>query len=155
GLWQSRFGGDPSVLGRRVFVDSEAYEIVGVLPPEFKWPPLIGTWNPVIWLSLNLPASTAHDREAHSLQVIARLKRGISVQQAQAEMDGIARRLAAAFPKENGDFSSAVITPLGDQRGMPEFRSVLWMLLGAAGLVLLIACANVAGLLMVRGAARE
>lgn len=156
-LWQSRFGGDPHAVGKRVFVDGEAFTIVGVMPPRFAFPPLIGptTWNPVLWLSLNLPPDLAGERDNHSLGVVGRLKRGVSMEQAQAEMDGIAGRLAKAYPKENGEWPAAKVSRLSDVRWVKEFRSTLWLLLGAAGLVLLIACANVANLLLARGAARE
>ncbi len=155
-LWQSRFGGDPNVVGQQVFVDGEAHTIIGVMPPRFAFPPLIGTWNPVIWLSLNLPdEKPADERARHSLSVAGRLKPGVSVESARAEMNAIAGRLAKAFPKENGEWPAAKVTRLSDDERMSEFRSTLWLLLGAAGLVLLIACANIASLLLARGASRE
>jgi putative ABC transport system permease protein len=154
-LWQSRFGGDPTVPGKRLFVDGEAYTIAGVMPPEFEFPPLIGTWIPSIWLSLNLPPEMAEQRNGHSLSVAGRLKRGVTVKQAQAEMDAIAARLARAYPKENGEWPAAKVTRLSGHRSVTGFRSTMWLLLGAAGLVLLIACANIASLLLARGAARE
>ncbi|MCL4192256.1 MAG: ABC transporter permease [Thermoguttaceae bacterium] len=154
GLWHSRFGSRSDVLGRRIFVNGEGHVIVGVMPPQFRYPPSIGTGNPVIWLSLNLPDETAGARETHSLYVTGRLRDGVSIRESHAEMDALARWLASAYPKENGEWPAIRIAPLSE-RSIREFRSVLWMLSGAAGVVLLIACANVAGLLLARGAARE
>jgi putative ABC transport system permease protein len=154
GLWQDRFGGCTDALGRQVFVDGQAYRVVGVMPPRFDFPPLMAGWKPSIWLSLNLAADDANARDLHSLYITGRLKPGVSIRQAQAEMDGIANRLARAYPREDGAWPAANIQPMSEQY-IRDFRSVLWMLSGAAGLVLLIACANVAGLLLARGAARE
>jgi putative ABC transport system permease protein len=151
-LWQSRFGGDPSVLGRRVFVDGEPYTIVGVMPPRFNFPPLMGGWVPAIWLSLNAPPAA---RDTHSFSVVGRLKPGVLLKEAQAEMDGIAARLAKAYPKENGEWPAAKVSLLSDAHYIIDFRKTLWLLLGAAGMVLLIACANMASLLLARGASRE
>jgi putative ABC transport system permease protein len=153
-LWQNRFGARLDALGRQVFVDGQAYRIVGVMPPRFDFPPLNGGWKPSIWLSLNLPADDANARDMHSLYITGRLKPGVSIRQAQAEMEGIANRLARAYPKEDGAWPAASIQPMSEQY-IRDIRSVLWMLSGAAALVLLIACANVAGLLLARGSARE
>ncbi len=153
GLWQSRFGGSPDVLGKNVFVDGEAYQIAGVMPRQFAFPPRMGAMNPVIWLTLNLPA-VGSLRESHLLTVTARLRDGVSADRARVEMNALAHRLAVVFPKENAAWPAIKITMLNDLF-IREVRSVLWLLLGAAGVVLLIACANVAGLLLARGMARE
>lgn len=154
-LWQRRFHSESTVLGTRVFVDGEALTIVGVMPERFEFPPLFGSSKPVMWLSLNLPVEIAADRNTHSLHVFGRLKPGISIEQAQAEMNGISGRLAKAYPKENSEWSAAKVVPLSEASFVNEFRSALWLLSAAAGLVLLIACANVASLLIARGATRE
>lgn len=151
-IWQSRFGGDSQVLGRRVLLDGEAFTIVGVMPPQFAFPALMGSWVPVMWLSLNGPAG---DRNTHSWSIVGRLKRGVSIEQARTEMEGINGRLAKAYPADNGEWPGAKVTRLNDARWVTGFRSILWLLLGASGLVLLIACANIASLLLARGSARE
>lgn len=154
-LWQSRFNGDAHVLGKRVSIDGEAFTIAGVMPDRFEFPPMFGSWKPVMWLSLNLPPEMATERGTHGLHILGRLKRGVSIEKAQAEMEGISSRLAKAYPKENGEWPTAKVVALGDASHVEDFRSTLWLLSAAAGLVLLIACANVASLLIARGISRE
>lgn len=153
-LWRDRFSGESNVLGKTVLVDGEPFRIVGVMPNGFEFPPLMGTWKPILWLSLNVPTKMAADRSAHSLHVIGRLKPGVSIEQAQAEMKAITGELAKVYPSDNSEWPSATVSPLSD-RYVKDFRSTLWLLLVAAGLVLLIACANVASLLVARGSMRE
>ena len=153
-LWQDRFGGDSTIPGKTVTVDGEPFTIAGVMPDRFEFPPLVGGSTPVLWLSLNLPAAMLGQRDTRSLHVIGRLKPGVTITRAQAEMSAIAGRLAKAYPKENGEWPEAKVSPLGEDGYVNSFRATLWLLSGASGLVLLIACANVAGLLVARGAAR-
>lgn len=150
--WQGRFGGNPQVIGRRVWLDGEPFTIVGVMPPQFAFPALMGSWVPAMWLSLNGPAA---DRNTHVWSIVGRLRPGVSIEQARAEMEGINRTLAKAYPADNGQWPGAKVTSLSDARWVTGFRSTLWLLLGASGLVLLIACANIASLLLARGSARE
>jgi len=153
--WIRRFGGDTGVVGRQIQVDDEAYTIAGVMPRGFEFPPMgSAAYRPVIWMSLNLPADQERARDLHSLQVVARLKTGVSIQRAQAEMDTVAARLAQAYPQENGDWGVRV-TSLTDVRQLDNVRPALLLVMAAASFVLLIACANVANLLLARAAGRE
>ena len=97
--WKRRFGGDAGVVGRQIRVDDETFTIAGVMPRGFEFPPMgSASYKPVFWMSLNLSADQERARHLHSLAVVARLKAGASIQQAQAEMDTIAARLAKAYP---------------------------------------------------------
>ena len=154
-LWKNRFARDSNILGQRVFVGGEAFTIVGVMPDRFEFPPLIGDWKPVIWLSLNLPDDIANSRGTHSIHVVGRLKQGVSIEAASAEMVAISGRLAKSFPKENGEWSSANVSLLSDAAYVRDFRQTLLLLSCAAALVLLIAAVNIAALLAARGVARE
>ena len=124
-------------------MNDEVFTIAGVMPPGFEFPPMgSAEYRPVIWLSLN-----QRDRTLQSLSVIARLKAGASIRQAQAEMTAIAARLAAAYPAEDGGWGIKV-TSLNDVRQLDEARPALLLVMAAACVVLLIACANIANLLM-------
>jgi putative ABC transport system permease protein len=148
--WKRRFGGDPDTVGKKITVNDEVFTIAGVMPPGFEFPPMgSAEYRPVIWLSLN-----QRDRTLQSLSVIARLKAGASIRQAQAEMTAIAARLAAAYPAEDGGWGIKV-TSLNDVRQLDEARPALLLVMAAACVVLLIACANIANLLMARALGRE
>jgi putative ABC transport system permease protein len=153
--WQRRFGGDAGVVGRQIQVDDEAFTIAGVMPRGFEFPPMGSAESrPVIWMSLNLPAEQERARDSHSLWVVARLKAHASIRQAQAEMDTIVARLAKAYPQENGDWGVKV-AKLTEGRELEAVRPALLLVMAAASLVLLIACANIANLLVARAAGRE
>ncbi len=153
--WRRRFGGDAGVVGRQILVDGEAFTIAGVMPRGFDFPPMwSAAFRPVIWMSLNLPAEQERARGLHSLAVVARLKAGASIQQAQAEIDTIAARLAKTYPQEDGGWGVKV-TRLTDARQLVDVRPALLLVMAAASLVLLIACANIANLLVARAAGRE
>jgi putative ABC transport system permease protein len=143
--WQRRFGGDPSVIGTRVTVEATGATIVGVLPAGVHF--LDPTAE--LWLPLARNPST---RTGRLLSVVGRLAAGVTIEQARAELATVAARLAAQSSEEAGVRLEAV--PLLDQRAQPA-RPALWLLLGAVTLVLLIACANVANLLLVRSLARR
>jgi putative ABC transport system permease protein len=153
--WKRRFGGDAGVVGRQIQVDDEAFTIAGVMPQGFEFPPMgSAAYRPVIWMSLNIPVEQERARDLHSLDVVARLKAGASIQQAQAEMDTIAARLAKTHPQEN-DGWGVKVARLTDVRQIEDVRPALLLVMAAASLVLLIACANIANLLVARAAGRE
>ncbi len=147
-LWERRFASDPGVIGKTLLLDGESYTVIGVMPPRFKFPEFAEVWAP---LALDM---SKVDRGVHSLDAIARLKRGVSVEQAQAELSSIARRLEQQYPETNRDMG-ALARPLRAEL-VPEGVNVfLLTMLGAVIFVLLIACANVANLLLVRAGARQ
>jgi putative ABC transport system permease protein len=153
GLWQRRFGSDPSVVGRSLTLDGKSHTMIGVMPKGFRFFPRYTDQDPDLWLPYPFENDPPNERVVHRLQSIGRLKPGVSIEQAQAEMDTIAYRLAFAYPKSNADFGVNVV-PL--HLGLVEdFRPALLLLMGAVGFVLLIACANVASLLLARGVARQ
>ena len=147
GMWQRRFGGDPQILGRSITFSGVPSTVIGVMPPEIYFPNrTIEFWRP---LGLNPAEAT---RGGHYLSTIARLKDGVSLEQANSEMLGIAARLAQQYPDSNRDESIDVAT-LRD-RIVGSARPMLYTLLAAVGIVVLIACANVANLLLVRASVR-
>jgi len=148
GLWQRRFGGNQNLVGQKLTLNGQPYTVVGVMPPEFQFPADREVWAPRV-----LRENDRQLRAATYWNVIARLKPGVTINQAQDEMSGIAGRLASQYPDTNGGTGSTVVS-LPDQL-TGHVRSALWILLGAVGFVLLIACANVANLLLVRGAERH
>jgi len=149
-LWERRFGADPGILNQTITLDKRRVTVIGVMPPQFQYPPGVELWQP-----FGFPAATNNayrSRELHFLRPIARLKPGVSRAQAQAEVEAIARRLQALHPKTNTN-QSLYLMPL-QERVVGNMRITLLVLLGAVGCVLLIACANVANLLLARAAAR-
>ena len=147
-LWQRRYGGDSSLVGKTIRINGQASEVVGVMPPGFAFP----SANQQIWLPVNLNAED-QGRAAHSFWAVARLKDGVSVAEARSELRAIGHRLAAAYPATNTN-ETVNVFPLRDL-WMDGVQGVLRILLVAVALVLLIASANVASLLVARGAARR
>ena len=150
GLWQSRFGGREAVLNERILLDGAPYAIVGVLPPSFRLFQKAEVYLPIAPFIATQPA----DRGWHpGILPVARLQRGVSLQQAQAEVAAIAARLEKAYPETNTRVTM-LVTPARDLM-VQGVRTALLVLLGAVAGVLLIACLNVAGLLLARGLTRR
>jgi putative ABC transport system permease protein len=150
GLWQRRYGSDRSLVGKQILLNNESYTVVGVTPQNFYFPPFWRQWAGELWVpGLDL---SAPDRMSHAYIALARLKPGVGLAQAQAEMDTISRRIQLQDPKDKG-WNTGVVQ-LREQ-AVGETRSAVVMLFGAVGFVLLIACANVANLMLARSAARE
>ena len=160
GLWQRRFSSDPNLPGKTILLDGRSYVVVGIMPPGFVFPGMTGVLygfffsKPAdVWIPLALPAELLSSRGNHFLEIVARLKPNVSLSQAGAEMDAMMQRISQANPAElMGD--RARVIPLREQ-SVGTVRSGLLVLLGAVAFVLLIACANVANLLLARAASRQ
>ncbi|HEX8090839.1 MAG TPA: ABC transporter permease, partial [Blastocatellia bacterium] len=147
-LWQRNYGSDTGLIGQSLTLDGQSYVVVGVLPRGFQFPREFDLWIP---LTINPALATA--RRARFLQAVARLKDGVALDQAQTQMDTIARRLEQAYPDTNTGWGVRII-PLHKEMVGNVGRIVL-ILFGAVGFVLLIACANIASLLLARAVTRE
>jgi putative ABC transport system permease protein len=151
GLWQRRFGGDRKIVGKSVALNGESYTVVGVLPQDYRFGTQTDVFVPV---GLNEDGENMRPRDNHpGIYAVARLKDGVTFGQAQEEMKTIAAQLAEEYPKENAG-NSVSLTPLSEYF-VGDVRTYLLMLLAAVGCVLLIACANVANLLLARAASRS
>ena len=148
-LWQNHFAGDANVLGRTVALNGNRYTIVGVMPKEFQFAPFWAT-EATIWAPLAL-GDRIDSRGGNSLRVFARLKPGVTLEQAQAEMAGIADRLDQQYPGTNRNVQVVSLR----EKVVGNIRPALLVLLGAVGFVLLIGCANVAHMFLARSAARQ
>jgi putative ABC transport system permease protein len=148
-LWATRFGADPDAVGRRVAIDDVPYSIIGVMPPGFDFP----TREALFWMPMRLAGDDFVDRNNNYLQVVARLRKGVSIQAAAAEMRVVAAQLRKSYPRENADVGVSVIG-LRDEISQ-NARLLLAALSGAALCVLLIACANLANLLLARALIRR
>jgi predicted permease len=161
GFWRRRFGGDPNALGRKLTINGRDYVIVGVMPPDFSLDhevmPTVGSVaHAEMLMPLPLSVDRMNNHGDENYNVLARLKPGATVAQAQTELNLAVRRLEQQFPDrypQSRRFSFS-IRPLLEQ-AVGDIRLALYVLLGAVGCVLLIACANVANLLLARAAARE
>jgi predicted permease len=149
GIWQSRFGGDPKVIGRKITLDAKSYTIIGVLPANSTF----DRTRAVMWLPLAFrPADMT--RNYHWLSAIARLEDGVTLNRARAQMDEIGASIAVLYPDSNKGWG-VTVDPYIDQVVQPQLRRSLWVLLAAVGAVLLIGCANLANLTLARGTYRE
>jgi putative ABC transport system permease protein len=147
-LWTRVFGADRDIVGKEIQINTEPYSVVGVLPPG-----IYDRFNSQLWVPLAFkPEEINHD--SRSISVMARLKDGVSVAQAQAEMSGISSRLQQEFPASNSNWSVSV-EPLHLDFVTDATRTNLWLLQGAVGFLLLIGCVNVANLLLARGTTRR
>lgn len=145
-LWQRRFGGDRGVVGRAIRLDGELYTILGVMPAGFQFPP-----GAELWVPLGLGAREAADRDSHYLSLVGRLRPGVALESAQRQMDLLAARRERQFPLYAG--WSTVVKSLPEEVAAP-LRPALLVLLAGGGLLLAIACGNVANLLLARAAGR-
>ncbi len=152
-LWQRAFGGDPKILGQQITVSARSWTVIGVMPQGWKFPVEDERIDYVVPLQY-LAASALTNRGSHFLSVVGRLKPGVVMRQAEAELSAISGRLSKQYPDTNLNISgTSVVTLHSDVVG--NVRSALYIMLGAVGLVLLIACANVANLLLARAASRS
>lgn len=152
GFWQRHFGGDPTVVGRTMLLDSQAYTIVGVMPAGFGFPP---GGDEQLWTSLSFDPADRHgqSRRARALNVVARLRGHASVEQARHEISTIAESLAAEYPDSNTRWSARLVP--AHEQVVNRIRPALLVLFGAVGFLLLIVCANVANLMLARLASRR
>jgi putative ABC transport system permease protein len=157
-LWRRRFNADQNVVGKKIVLNSETYTIIGVMPASFRFP----TPDIELWASMasvyNVPRNSSigdwvNNRSLRGYRVVGRLQNGMTHEQAQAEMDTVSARLAQAYPDSHAG-TGVVLVPLREQM-IGTYRKPLVVLLVAVGFILLIACANVANLLMTRTAARD
>ncbi len=151
GFWERRFGSDPNVTGRQVTLDGESHTIIGVMPPSFNFP----DGERDIWVPAAINPGNEDDYTAGYLTVLARLKPGVSVEQAQAEVSSIAQNAREKFPRAPNDYGTQAAVRSLRNEIVGDFGLTAFVLLGAVGFVLLIACANVANLQLARMASRQ
>ncbi|HYL73990.1 MAG TPA: ABC transporter permease [Bryobacteraceae bacterium] len=150
GLWQSRYGHDPGIIGRNILMDGIKKTVIGVLPAGFTIP---NSRQLQYVVPVHFSPQQWHNRGSHFLRVMARLKPGVTVARAQSDMSIIARRLEQQYPNANSHIGAVVVAVR--EQFVGKTGTALWVLLAAAGCVLLIACANVANLLLAKAAVRE
>src|SRR5215469_2510215 len=148
GLWQAHFGGDAQIVGQDIELNDEKYNVVGVMPAGFHFPS-----QAQLWIPMDMDTKSLSPRGTHQYQAFGRLKPGVTLQQAQAETTLIAKRLEQQYPDSNFKVGASLVGLHEDMIG--ESRSSLLLMLWAVALVLLIACANIANLLLSRAVARQ
>ena len=156
GLWKRRFGGDPGVVGRSIQLDDSAVTVIGVMPPGFQLPLDFAGQSKDLWLPLALvrDSAAADGRGNHGLNAFAKLGPGVTLAAANAEVGAIAKRMTELYPTEEPEGFGSFIVPVTTQV-MGDVRPALLLLLGATAFVLLVACANVANLLLARSEVRQ
>ena len=147
-IWKRAFSADPHIVGKSITLTGKPFTVVGVMPPNFKHPSTVELWTP-----LALPTSFLTNYDDTPLRIMARLKPGVTVKQAQAQMDSIEQRIAHEHPQTDAG-NSVTLVPLREEIA-GDVRMPLLVLLGAVGFVLLIACANIASLMLARAAGRR
>jgi predicted permease len=147
-FWQTQFGGDPGVIGRELLLDNEKYTVIGVMPREFRFP----SSEALIWTPTRFGERNYVERNDNWLEAVGRLRRGVTIEQARAQMDLLAAQSQKQYPKENANVGVSVLR-FSDEVS-EQSRLLLVALCGAAGCVLLIACANLAKLLLARALGR-
>src|SRR6201991_423004 len=148
-LWQRRFGGQQGIVGQAITLNGRPYTVTGVMPRDFQYPNL----DTELWVILRMTPQVEANRNARLLRVLGRMKPGVTLAQGQAELNSVAGRLAAAYPASNTGWDVQVI-PL-HKEFVGDVSPYMFLLLGAAGLVLLIACINITSLFLVRAAGRQ
>ena len=153
-LWQRRYAGDPRVIGQAIIIDGKSYIVIGILPSWLKQPGLtLGNLSdPDVWIPV-VPAASEQNRNFANMRMVARLKRNVTLAQAQGEVDTLGARLEKQYPESNTNLRFGVVGLREQLTG--RVSKALWILLGVVGCVLLIACANVANLLLARAASRQ
>lgn len=151
-LWKSDFGSDPAIIGQAIRVNGTSGTVVGVMPPKFQFPN-----NEQLWLPVNssFPARPRNDRGINFVSIIAKLKPGVSLEQAQNEIDTVAKQFAAAYPDTNKQFSMGLVRPAIESFTGPQLKQMLYTMLGFCVGVLLIACVNVMNMQFARATLRS
>jgi predicted permease len=147
-FWRSTLHGDRQVLGKAITLDAKPFTIIGIMPPDFNWPP-----RTELWMPMYISSTVASDYERRYLRVMGRLKPGISIEQAQIRMNALARQIAGQHPQTDSR-NETWVEPLRYQIS-GDVRTPLLMLFGAVGIVLLMAAVNIAGLMLARAATRH
>jgi putative ABC transport system permease protein len=147
-LWRDRFGADPRVIGRNIVLNNETYKVIGVMPPKLKFPDWAQLWVPLAWTNEKRAV-----RSNHNYGVIGRLKSGVDIRSAKTELSAISARLEQLYPEDDKGWGATML-PLREQI-VGDVRPALLVLLGAVAFVLLIACANVANLVLAKTLARR
>lgn len=153
-LWQRAFGSDPKIVGQQVTMGALSYTVLGVMPAGWKFPVESQKIDYLMPMQAVVGANELNNRGAHFMDIVGRLKTGVALRQAEAELSAITGRLSQQYPETNTNFASVAIVPLHENI-VGDVRPTLLIMLGAVALVLLIACANVANLLLARAAARS
>jgi putative ABC transport system permease protein len=151
-FWQTRFSGNENILNQKQILNGEEYSIIGVLPQNFEFP--LSDKDVAVWTTVAGEAGNLSERGAHVLRAVGRLKPNVTIEGAQNDIARIAANLAQEYPRSNTN-STAWVVSAGEQIVGKDVRLALWLLLGAVGFILLIACTNTANLLLVRASTRQ